>query len=162
MLPEITQPRNWDMKLKRRAWPGPACLAPPWASPTLQECEAGIPSLVWAALNKLEGRGRGHHAGTAPPRQIRTGVGTPAQPTQLLPSPAPQARALSPPWANPCNWKHLHPLAETSLGAQRAQSPWAASEAAVVAVSKRASRGGAQEGTQAMCACGSFPMSLWA
>lgn len=96
MLPAITQLGNWDVKSETRAQPGPACLAPPWASPTLQECEAGIPSLAWAAPDKLEGRGRGHCAGTSP-RQIGTGVGVPAQLTQLLPSPAPQARALSPP-----------------------------------------------------------------
>jgi len=65
----------------------------------------GLPS------DRLAGRGSGHRAGSSP-RQINTGVGTPAGPAELLPSPAPQARAASPPWGKPEQLKTLPLLTE--------------------------------------------------
>ena len=61
------------------------------------------PHLAPPHTNRLEGRGSSHQAGSSP-REINTGVGIPAGPTQLQPSPAPQARAASPPWGEPTRW----------------------------------------------------------
>lgn len=75
----------------------------------------GLPS------DRLEGRGSGHHAGSRP-RQINTCVGTPAGPAELLPSPAPQARAESPPRGKPEQLETLPLLAEP---ARSPKEPWA-------------------------------------
>lgn len=81
----------------------------------------GLPS------DRLEGRGSGRRAGSRP-RQINTCVGTPAGPAELLPSPAPQARAASPPQGKP---EQLGTLPLLTEPAWSPEEPWALQGVAV-------------------------------